>query len=187
MNSFIHINHVIIQNLIRYMQECVYILTFSLSYRTTCPIHFCPLGHFSQFFFRLLIFFKIDFYKKMISRIPSECQTFWIQIRPNVMSGLIWVQTVCKNYQQTTLVDKELTLFILETDKQVLWQSVKIQIKCHISQGLHCEEINIFRDRNTSFHGKFKRQPLEIQNGQLHTYIASIYIGKSIRMKGVKL
>ena len=29
-------------------------------------------------------------------------QTVWTQIRPNVFSGLIWVQTVCKGYQQTT-------------------------------------------------------------------------------------
>ena len=29
-----------------------------------------------------------------------ECQIVWIQIRPDVMSCLIWVQTVCKNYQQ---------------------------------------------------------------------------------------
>ena len=30
---------------------------------------------------------------------PSECQTVWIQIRPDFMLGLIWVQTVCKSYQ----------------------------------------------------------------------------------------
>ena len=29
-------------------------------------------------------------------------------IRPDNSSGLIWVQTVCQGYQQTTLVDKEL-------------------------------------------------------------------------------
>ena len=42
--------------------------------------------------------------------IPSECQTVCIQIRPDILSGLIWVQTVCKGYQQTTLVTKELRL-----------------------------------------------------------------------------
>ena len=36
--------------------------------------------------------------------IPSGCQTVWIQIRSNVFSGLIWVQTVCKGYQQITKV-----------------------------------------------------------------------------------
>ena len=32
--------------------------------------------------------------------IPSGCQTVWIQIRPDILSGLIWVQTVCKVYKQ---------------------------------------------------------------------------------------
>ena len=35
---------------------------------------------------------------------PSEYQTVWIQIRPNVLSGLTWIQTVCKGYQQMTKV-----------------------------------------------------------------------------------
>ena len=34
---------------------------------------------------------------------PSKCQTDLIQIRPK-MSSLIWVQPVCKGYQQTTKV-----------------------------------------------------------------------------------
>ena len=41
--------------------------------------------------------------------IPLECQTDWIQIRPDVLSGLVWVLTVCKGYQQMTLVSKELS------------------------------------------------------------------------------
>ena len=36
------------------------------------------------------------------------CQTDWVQIRPDVLSGMIWVQSVCKDYEQTTLVDNEL-------------------------------------------------------------------------------
>ena len=32
------------------------------------------------------------------------CQTVWIQIRTDILSVLIWVQTVCKGYQQTTKV-----------------------------------------------------------------------------------
>ena len=31
-----------------------------------------------------------------------DIQTFWIQMSPKVLSGLIWVQTVCNNNQQTT-------------------------------------------------------------------------------------
>ena len=47
------------------------------------------------------------------SGMPSECQTVWMQIRLNVLSGLIWVQTVYIDYQQTTLVGKELIKMIV--------------------------------------------------------------------------
>ena len=47
--------------------------------------------------------FKLNF-SKNLSGIPSECLTVWIQIRPDILSGLIWVQTVCKGYQQMTKV-----------------------------------------------------------------------------------
>ena len=52
----------------------------------------------------------IFFQNKLFWRIPQECQKDRIQIRPDVLSGLIWVQTVCKRYQQTTLVDKTIEL-----------------------------------------------------------------------------
>ena len=35
------------------------------------------------------------------------CQTVWIQA--DILMGLICVQTICKDYQHTTLVGKELT------------------------------------------------------------------------------
>ena len=53
-------------------------------------------------------FFKNQLFRKVLSKIPSECQTDWIQIRPDILSGLIWVQSVCKGYEQRTQVDKEL-------------------------------------------------------------------------------
>ena len=49
-------------------------------------------------------YFQNQLFRKIVSGIPSACQTVWIQIRPNILSGLIWVQTVCKSYQQMTLV-----------------------------------------------------------------------------------
>ena len=59
-------------------------------------------------FCRLLdFFFKINIFD-FFSGIPSVCETFWIQIRPDNLSGLIWVQTVCKGYHQTAIVGKEL-------------------------------------------------------------------------------
>ena len=59
-----------------------------------------------------LLFFSNQFFRKFLSGIPpSECQTDWIQIRPDILSGLNWVQSEYKDYQQTTLVGNELTLF----------------------------------------------------------------------------
>ena len=46
---------------------------------------------------------KLTFSKKQ-SGTPSERQTVWIQIRTDILSVLIWVQTVCKGYQQMTIV-----------------------------------------------------------------------------------
>ena len=75
--------------------------------RPPCPppliYTLCLLGNFSRFL-SSADFFKIIFLN-LLSGIPLECQTVWIQIRPYVLLGLIWVQTVCKSYQQTTLVD----------------------------------------------------------------------------------
>ena len=45
---------------------------------------------------RRLSFFKLTFLKKKLSGISSEGQTVWNQIRPDILSGLIWVQAVCK-------------------------------------------------------------------------------------------
>ena len=57
-----------------------------------------------------VIFFKISllllFFLKHLSGISVECQAVWNQIMPDVLSGLIWVQIVCKGFQQTTLESK---------------------------------------------------------------------------------
>ena len=59
-------------------------------------------------FFPILSFLKNSFMKNQMS---PGCQTIGIQIRPNML-GLIWVQSICKNYQQTTLVSNEVFLVI---------------------------------------------------------------------------
>ena len=52
----------------------------------------------------------LSFFKKNLSGTLSGCQTVRIQIRTratestNILSVLIWVQTVCKGYQQITKV-----------------------------------------------------------------------------------
>ena len=74
----------------------------------------CPLG----IFYTLLAsadFVQNHLFRKILSDIvyciiPSEYQTVWIQIRPHILLGLIWVQTVCKGYQQTTLGGTALTI-----------------------------------------------------------------------------
>ena len=66
-----------------------------------------PTGKFCMLFCHLLFFFKINFSGKILFGIPSECQTIWIQVKPDNLSGLIWVQTVCKGYQQMTLIGKD--------------------------------------------------------------------------------
>ena len=65
-----------------------------------------PPGKFLTLFCRLQIFYKINYFEKLFPGIPSQCQTVWIQIWRDILSGLIWVQTDCKNYQQTTLGDE---------------------------------------------------------------------------------
>ena len=61
----------------------------------------CMLGNFSCLCCRLLTF-QNYFFQKILSGALSECQMVWIQIRTDILSVLIWVQTVCKSYQQTT-------------------------------------------------------------------------------------
>ena len=93
-------------------------------------INSLPLGNFSCFFVVCWFFFKNQLFWKILSGIPYECQTDWIQIRPDVLSGLIWVQSVCKGYEQTTLVGRNpwqlsLALQLVLTDREQ-------QFGCHL-------------------------------------------------------
>ena len=47
-------------------------------------------------------FFQNSIFEIILSETLSECQTVWIQIRTDIGSVLIWVQTVCKALQQAT-------------------------------------------------------------------------------------
>ena len=71
-------------------------------------VTFAPLGIFFPAILSSVDFFQNQLFGKILSRIKSECQTDWIQIWPDILLGLIWVQAVCKSYQQTTLGDEEL-------------------------------------------------------------------------------
>ena len=58
----------------------------------------------------MLLLSSADFFqnqilqKKKKSGTLSECQTVWIQIKTDILSVLLGVQTVCKGYQKTTKV-----------------------------------------------------------------------------------
>ena len=69
----------------------------------------CPRGNF--LFLSSADFFQNQLFGKIISGIPSECQTHWIQIRPDTVPGLICVQSVCKGFEQTTLVGNVLKCY----------------------------------------------------------------------------
>ena len=60
-------------------------------------------GKFFHAFLLSADFCQNQLFRKVLSGIPSECQTDWIKIRSDVLSSLIVVQTVCKSYQQTTV------------------------------------------------------------------------------------
>ena len=77
-------------------------------------LNHCSLGNFHAFL-SSAGFFKIIFFEKILSGIPSKCQTEMIQTRPDLSLDLIWVQSVCKGYQQTTLVDRELKGYLSVT------------------------------------------------------------------------
>ena len=80
----------------------------------------------SMLFCRLLKIYKIIFYKKILSGTLSECQTVRIQIRPDKVSGLIWIQIVCKGYQQTTIARKELIDQV--ADDSGIWETPDVSI-----------------------------------------------------------
>ena len=92
---------------------------------------FCMLGNFSCFSCRLLTFFKINF-SKIISGTLSECQMFWIQIRPDILPGLIWVKTACKDYKQTTkfTAGRQQVKFI-----RTVWPSCSYKQSLEVDQG----------------------------------------------------
>ena len=111
--------------------------------------NYCLLGNFLLLFGRLLNFFKL--FRKILSGIPTGRHTVWIQIRPDILSGLIWVQTVCKGYQQTTLVGKELPLIychlliqmrfwlhVFVSWKQTLWTLIRLLQREQSDLGPYC-------------------------------------------------
>ena len=63
----------------------------------------CLLENISQFFYST-DFFQKQLFREKKSEKTSECQTVWFKIRPDILLGLIWVQTVCIGYQLLTTI-----------------------------------------------------------------------------------
>ena len=96
------------------------IINYNLLFVLTCKVFFIyiqevhfinnplPTEIFCMLFLSSADFFQNQLFQKILSGISSACQTVWIQVRPDILLGLIWVQTVCKSYQQTTPAGKEL-------------------------------------------------------------------------------
>ena len=112
-------------------------------------LHICKKVYFDQLldfpillllFLHTLLLCHILLFGCWILPMPSGCQTVWIQIRPDILSGLIWVQTVCKGYQQSTLeksplADKELnTKQLVDTTFWLKPWSFSIWLKCWLQQ-----------------------------------------------------
>ena len=57
-------------------------------------LSFCMPGNFFLIFLPLQVFDNITFYQNILSEVTLECQMAWIHVRPDILSGLIWVQTV---------------------------------------------------------------------------------------------
>ena len=92
---------------------------------------FCNLGNFSCFFFLLSadFFFSKSSFSKILSGVPSGCQTVWSQIRPNILSGLIPIQTAVRFFANL-LFPKILS--VVPSECQTVW----IQIRPDILSGL---------------------------------------------------
>ena len=72
-------------------------------------------------------------YTLLSGGLPSACQTVWILTRSDVMSGLIWIQTVCIGYKQTKLAGKELNTFLYLHNMLHFFFNFAIDMTCLIS------------------------------------------------------
>ena len=76
-----------------------------------CAIYLSTIDNFFLLFCHLPTFFKIIFFK-LFQEYHKSVKQFGYRSGPDILSGLIWVQIVFKNYQQMTLGGKELNMGI---------------------------------------------------------------------------
>ena len=96
------------------------------------------LGNFSNKKCLLLIFFKINVFKKKMSYISLEWPTVWIQTRPHRLWGL--VRTVCKRYKQMALGGNELHKVFTALDKTLL-STKKVKFFLFSNENICCDAL----------------------------------------------
>ena len=138
-----------------WFQELVGTLKFRQCHRNIsiclgATLNSLPPAKLFMLFCCLLIFFKIIFSKNYFrntiwvsSKDPDQARHFvGPDMRPNclqklsradtgrkwVLSGLIWVQSVCKSYQQMTLADKRVKME-MNWSNQLVWEILFWQLK----------------------------------------------------------
>ena len=101
----------------------------------------------------MLLLSYADF-KNNLSGTLSECLTAWIQIRTDILSVLIWIQTVCKCYQQTTKVTarkkrvkKFYTIFVIISARCIIFFSILYHL---LNLGLNPDQLAAFDEISKS-------------------------------------
>ena len=102
---------------------------FKCSHYIRNILNLCLLGNFACFFVVCRSFFIINFLEEKIFQKYHQCQTVWIQIRPDVLSGLIWVQLFAKVINRQKVSKKLRNLLIgssqMERECNQLCTSIK--------------------------------------------------------------
>ena len=75
--------------------KCQGIFSFKSAAVVIDTLNLCMMDKFACFLLLAAFSFQNKLFQNIISGTPAECQTVWIQIRPDILSGLIWGQTVC--------------------------------------------------------------------------------------------
>ena len=118
----------------------------------------CLLRNFACSF-SSAVFFVFFFSKSTLSkhsfRNTIRVSTVWIQIRPDKMSGLIWVQTVCNGYKQRTLGGivffKEIRLFQRTNENLLSNKDSTLRHWLYIVINLLISNLGIFFDNWTLY------------------------------------
>ena len=97
-----HVQPKIVSTKLFSYKRCV---SYMLSLYLGQGLHCSQVTCYACFFVVCYFLFKTTL---NFSGIPSKCQTVWIQIKPNILSCLIWVQLICKGYQRPTLVSRQI-------------------------------------------------------------------------------